>query len=111
MADRPRLLDALVPWISYRQLDYWFRQGLLRGTANGSGSVRAIEPGEERVMVVMARLVRAGFPARLASAVARKACEMSETGPVRIRPNAGEEPGISIVITDLPESRMTCRDG
>lgn len=101
MTDRPKSLDALVPWISYRQLDYWCRQGLIRSKANGSGSVRRFEPDEERVLVVMAHLVRAGFPARLASAVARKACEMSETGPVRIRPNAAEEPGISIVITDL----------
>src|SRR6202034_2058296 len=65
----------LVPWISYRQLDFWCSKGYVHGATSGSGSPRVFRPAEKRVLVVMARLVRAGFPAALAAKVARVADE------------------------------------
>jgi len=59
--------------VSYRQVDYWVRVGLLHPTnpLPGSGGVRSWSPGEVAVARVMARLVRVGLSLRVAHAVAR----------------------------------------
>lgn len=96
---RPTALAELPDQLTYRQLDYWCRQGLIHDTASGSGSVRVFSPEEQRVIGVMARLVAVGISVRLAAAVARRACETAEPGtPARI--SLGDS-GVSIVIMEV----------
>lgn len=76
-AIRPRLADELADLgITYRQLDYWVRQGYLkpRGGHPGTGFSRAFSDEERRIAVAMARCVRAGFTPVAAARVARAAC-------------------------------------
>lgn len=48
--------------VTYRQLDYWLRQGLLDGpTGTGTGRGRAWTCDAANRAVLMAALVRAGF--------------------------------------------------
>jgi DNA-binding transcriptional MerR regulator len=54
--------------ITYRQLDYWTRQGWLRHASMGSGKDRDYTSTEAHVCVWMARFVRLGVtPVRAAS--------------------------------------------
>ena len=70
-------LAALVPWLTPRQLEYWIEQGWIIATPAAGppaqGRPREFSAAEYRVLRTMARLVRAGFPARVAAQVARRA--------------------------------------
>lgn len=59
--------------ISYRQLDYWNRRGFIRPrrVAEGSGSRRDYGAEEERVLLRMGRLVKAGIAPDVAARIAR----------------------------------------
>lgn len=63
--------------ISYRQLDYWVRQGWLRPEYPhaGSGTRREWTNDELDVAVRMAKLVKAGLAHDIAANVARKGSE------------------------------------
>jgi len=72
--------------ISYRQLDYWERSGLIeagfRSRSAGqrvmdrrSGSLREFDLSEVRVTVAIARLVRVGLDPRTAARIARRSTE------------------------------------
>ena len=63
--------------ISYRQLDFWVRQGYLKPTHGGGSGVPREWPEEEvRVAEAMARLVAAGFRPAVAAKVARGEVEL-----------------------------------
>lgn len=47
--------------ISYRQLDYWVRQGYVKLPPTGSGSQRSFSIDQQNFVVEMADLVRAGL--------------------------------------------------
>jgi DNA-binding transcriptional MerR regulator len=60
--------------LTVRQLEYWIDRGWI--VADGrpaQGRPREFSASERRVLAVMARLTRAGFPAATAARVARKA--------------------------------------
>ena len=58
--------------LTYRQIDYWVRQGYLRPTGGeGCGYPRDFPADEVRVAVVMARLAAAGMKPADAERVAR----------------------------------------
>lgn len=60
--------------VSYRQLDFWVRQGYLRPGDHpmpGSGKVRSWPTGEVAVARLMGRLVKAGLTPAAAHRVAR----------------------------------------
>jgi hypothetical protein len=63
--------------VTYRQLDYWTRQGWLhpetRAGGRGPGYHRRWPIGEQRVAGIMARLVAVGFGPAAAAIVARAA--------------------------------------
>lgn len=58
--------------ITYRQLDYWTKRGLipLPDQHPGSGSARSYPPDAVRVAVIMAALIRAGFTLKAAHRIA-----------------------------------------
>jgi hypothetical protein len=61
-----------IPGVTYRQLDYWARQGYLRPSASrGSGVSRLWPRAEVKVAWTMSRLVAAGIPPSVAARVAR----------------------------------------
>lgn len=74
--------------ITYRQLDYWSRAGLLRpdwhegkwGPGQG-GRSRTWNAGEQRVARLMGRLTAAGINPRTAEQVARSPQGRYEIGP------------------------------
>jgi DNA-binding transcriptional MerR regulator len=47
--------------LTYRQVDYWSRRGLLGDQRTGSGNPRRYSPQQAEVVVMMARLLRVGF--------------------------------------------------
>ena len=62
--------------ITYRQLDYWVRQGWLNPHHNGgSGTSRDFTGDEYTVAIRMARLVNRGFTPAAAARVARASVE------------------------------------
>lgn len=63
--------------VTYRQLDYWIRQGYLRVAAEGSGSCRTWPAAEVRVARIMARLVAAGVRPAAAERIARGGKEIA----------------------------------
>ena len=65
--------------ISARQLDHWIRRGYLHVDARGSGHQRHLTSDELDVLLVLARLVRAGFRWEQAAQIAREACECGVT--------------------------------
>ena len=66
-----------VPGVTYRQLDFWVRQGYLRPEhAGGSGVARKWPAEEIRVLERMARLVRGGVVPSVAARVARGEAEL-----------------------------------
>lgn len=70
--------------ISYRQLDYWTRRGLIRcddERTPGSGVRRTWEPAELRVAERIGRLARAGVALDLAAHIARHPGESAEPVP------------------------------
>jgi hypothetical protein len=70
--------------VTYRQFDYWCRTGYVHCDATGSGTARTIEDGEQAILNLMGRLVRAGIPAILAAKVAREAQGHGPDATVRI---------------------------
>lgn len=69
--------------ISYRQLDFWHRAGLLEAEHqwNGSGSLRLWSRAEAAVIQTMGRLVSAGLPLRDAARIARSGKSRTEIAP------------------------------
>jgi len=69
--------------ISFRQLDFWTRAGLLTAEREGTGPgyPREYSDAEARVVVTMARLVRGGVAPRTAADMAR---HMETTGEARL---------------------------
>lgn len=68
--------------ITYRQLDYWVRAGLLRTTTPenfGSGSARFYLASEIAVAHLMQRLISAGLAPRIAHSMARDLIETGST--------------------------------
>lgn len=65
--------DIVSEKLSYRQLDYWTRIGLLRCVSEGSGSGhRRYWPAEDaQVAILMGRYVAAGLPPKTAHRAAR----------------------------------------
>jgi hypothetical protein len=69
--------------VTYRQADHWARSGYIRPlhytrhrqgrrlAANGSGTSRYLKPREVEILMLMARLVRAGFSTAEAARLAR----------------------------------------
>lgn len=76
--------------ISYRQLDYWVRQGYIHDRVrrrNGAeaehrsiGYIRDIPVQEEPVLLLMGRLVNAGFKPETAARIARETEFHGEVG-------------------------------
>lgn len=64
-------LASDLPGISYRQLDYWCRQGYLKAATGGTGQRRTWSSAELSIAQRMALLVRAGMVAESAAQVAR----------------------------------------
>lgn len=58
--------------ITYRQLDYWIRQGFIKGALPGTGNMRNITNAEFRVLECMASLVKAGVTPPVAGRMARR---------------------------------------
>jgi DNA-binding transcriptional MerR regulator len=58
--------------ITYRQLDYWIRQGFIKGALPGTGHPRSITGAEFRVLERMATLVKAGVEPQAAGKMARR---------------------------------------
>jgi hypothetical protein len=81
VSDRARRLTDLegVGGVTYRQLDYWVRQGHVRARERdpGAGYTRTLTDHEYAVGVKMCHLVGAGLLPDLAVRVAR---EMTERG-------------------------------
>lgn len=75
MTTSVQLVDEL--GISYRQLDYWIRQGWLtpHNAHSGSGSQRDFRGSELTVAKRMGRLVAIGFHPALAARIARSSLE------------------------------------
>jgi DNA-binding transcriptional MerR regulator len=69
--------------ISFRQLDFWHRAGLLEAEHqwNGSGSLRLWSRAEAAVIRDMGRLVAAGLPLRDAARIARSGQPRTEIAP------------------------------
>jgi DNA-binding transcriptional MerR regulator len=76
---------------TYRQLDYWARQGWLNPTAEGFGSgYRRTWPDEEaRVARLMVRLIRAGVMPAAAAEYARRMAPSEPYGAVRLELESG----------------------
>lgn len=77
---------AEIDGASYRQLDYWIRQGYLRVEAAGSGVWRTWPAEEIEVARVMARLTRVGIPPAVAERIARNGPDLGEGVRVVIEP-------------------------
>lgn len=77
----------LATGITYRQLDYWTRNGWLRAVedAPGSGGRREWRPGEKRVAALMLRLISAGFVPEAAHKIARSEGVIELAPGVRVR--------------------------
>ncbi len=88
-------LDRRIPWVSDRQLAYWCEKGYVVPAASGSsargpGNGRAFSDSEVRVLVVMARLVKAGLAAERAARIARAAVAAAGvSGEVTVELDAG----------------------
>lgn len=69
--------------ITYRQLDYWMRRGLVTPAKQygpGSGHRRGYTADEVRHIAVMGRLVRDGFDPEVAAGLASRACHAFAVG-------------------------------
>jgi DNA-binding transcriptional MerR regulator len=75
--------DFVRAGITYRQLDYWTRTGVLRADNPhcGSGGVRTWPDEELRVAQRIAVLLRAGISLRTAATVARQTPGTVHIGP------------------------------
>jgi DNA-binding transcriptional MerR regulator len=76
--------------VTYRQLDYWARLGLVRPLGNGSGSgvARRWPERELRVVALIGRLVRAGLTLDAAAGAARTAAtahDLHDVETVRVQ--------------------------
>lgn len=96
-------LDALIPWVSQRQLGYWVSRGYVvprnAGPAGrGPGNGRVFSPAEALVLLTMARLVRAGLAAGKAADAARVAVLVA--GPDGSA-SVEIDPGITVTIGGL----------
>ena len=102
--------------VTYRQADYWCRQGYIQASwfshgldrhpldhgGFGSGSNRWLTPFEARVLHTMGRLVRAGLSAQVAAQVARD-IGYGDRASYQIAP------GVTLLVTDhasLTEERF-----
>lgn len=83
--------------ISYRQFDYWIREGLIpmpevEGGGRGTGNHRVFTDSELTMVKWMGELVRQGIKPRVASALAQAIEEQgfAYLGMFRIAPSAEE---------------------
>ncbi len=86
--------------ITYRKLDYWTKNGLLRpvpGRPDGSGYVRRWPAGELDVAILMDRLTRGGLRLAVAHDVARQrsdngtfACDIAPGIAITVGPEPAE---------------------
>jgi hypothetical protein len=106
--------DRLPPGVTYRQLDWWARQGYVTLPGSGSGHSRQLDDTELWVAEWMGRLTRAGLTARVAARVARQIVSDPDGADFMIEPGlwlhlpdrAGdEEPPAA---QDQANSRSTC---
>lgn len=96
-------ISKRIPDVTERQLGYWCERGWVKpyrtGTGTrGPGNGRTFSEAEMRVLMIMARLVGAGFPPEPAARVARAAVEGS---PVANTATAELAEGITVTITGL----------
>ena len=72
--------------VSYRQLDYWARQGYLQplGEGHGPGSQRSWPDSELQIAVLMRRLIDAGLTVARAAEVARALVEARAAGTISV---------------------------
>lgn len=75
-------MNAATAPVTYRQLDYWIRLGLIHTIGDptpGTGHPRDLADGEDRVLELMAPLVADGVTPRRAAAAARELLEHGVT--------------------------------
>ena len=80
----PAYLRRLPEGVSYRNLDYWTRQGWLRpenGATPGSGRSREWPESELEIARRMARLTAAGITASVAAEFAREQWPFGDIAP------------------------------
>jgi hypothetical protein len=97
-------IDALVPWVTDRQLHHWCARGYVRPSSGGSGRPRSFPEQEKRILLAMARLVRAGLVPERAAVVARQAVTRAAAEHKRVytvRLAGKEDPGILLQIQDV----------
>lgn len=92
----PAVLDdeLIAAGLTYRQLDYWFRTGLIHavgGNTPGSGYSRKWTEAERSVALTMIRLIKAGIGPHTAVKVARGQAEIA--------------PGIRVVVEAREEAQ------
>jgi DNA-binding transcriptional MerR regulator len=86
--------------VSYRQLDWWTRQGYLRADnpAPGTGNARIWSRQERDIAQLMQRLAGAGLTVAKAAKVARWAVTNAAEGRAAVR----IAPGIALVVEGDP---------
>lgn len=97
--DLLRLSDVLAgTGVTYRQLDYWTRQGWVRPEveAAGSGYARAWHPDEARVVAILGRLAAAGVAPPAAARVTR---DLIEQGWAELVPRTAGSPALEVVFS------------
>lgn len=95
--------DLAAEGVSYRQLDYWCRQGYLRVPGNGTGNRRQWSATELQVAERMAKLVKVGFTVPAAAEIARQTVN-ADAAMITLTPGVhlvfGARPSIEEVRTD-----------
>lgn len=76
--------------ITYRQLDYWCRQGYLSAGTPGTGSWRSWSDADREVARLMAALTAGGVTASAAARIARTDPEAAEQVAALLSPLVGE---------------------
>lgn len=85
------------PALTYRQMDYWARQGYLRlpNPTPGTGTLRQWSPGEIVIARTMVRLKAAGLTVEAAHRVARAGGSVELAPGIRIEVDSLVEAGAS----------------
>jgi DNA-binding transcriptional MerR regulator len=92
--------------ITYRQLDFWTREGLLRCSWRQGGRYRVWDAGERQVAVLIGRLVGAGIAPRTAAKMARAEggrCEIAPGIWIQVGDSAAIEWGVRFEIGGVNE--------
>lgn len=90
---------------TYRQIDYWARQGVLYPAigANGSGSHRRYTPLQAAVAAALVRLSKMGMHGRVLARVGRELCAGPRSGVIFVDEdgNVSDKPGRTGWLLDL----------